>query len=544
VKLNILLCLFDSLVLIPAVILPGDPNLKYRYCIYSGGKFSRWEDVGNLKRPLELSQSKGVVKQTEDRFGVANISKSKPPPAARFLAADGRTQSSRMWADWSKRVSTSSEISSSDGVIVISYFLPVLLTKHANGDWSAAWDKESILSFQNLPVRMSWVGSVRYQNAPIPPEEEEAVADLLSQMNCYPVFISQSYHFQFYEVYCKQQLWPVMHHIADVYGPLNTNDIGAKAQQNLWFVYNTVHKMFREKVLELYQQNDLIWIHGFHLMLLPSFLRRRIPSAKIGYFFHTPFPSSEIWRTISRREELLRGILGADQIGFHLYEYARHFLTNCQRLMGCGFDSSSSGKMVINVDGRDVALTCIHIGVDLPRVQEILDSSAFDVQMRAWKERFGGRIVVAGIDRLERLKGIPLKLMAIDQFISDNPQWLGKIVFAMVGITAAERGADYRQTQHDVKIVVKEINLKYMSAEHPEPLVVFEEHPERDIRLAQRLPFLAAADVLMITATRYECISIMCVFMFTSVWFCWCILVPFCLCGSSKTFVLIMSTTP
>jgi len=151
------------------------------------------------------------------------------------------------------------------------------------------------------------VGSVRYQNAPIPPEEEENVSFALAELNCYAVYLSQNTHFQFYDVYCKQQLWPIMHHIADVYGPLNLNDIGAKAQQQLWFVYSTVHKMFREKVLELYQARDLIWIHGFHLLLLPSFIRRRIPSAKIGYFFHTPFPSSEIWRTISRREELLLG---------------------------------------------------------------------------------------------------------------------------------------------------------------------------------------------------------------------------------------------
>lgn len=165
-----------------------------------------------------------------------------------------------------------------------------------------------------MSSRLIWIGSVRFANAPIPAEEEDAVADALLELSCYPVFINQATHFQFYDIFCKQNLWPTMHCIADVYGPLNLNDIGAKAQQSLWFVYSTVHKSFREKVLEVYQQNCLIWIHGFHLMLLPSFLRRRLPFAKVGYFFHTPFPSSEIWRTMSRREDLLRGILGADQV--------------------------------------------------------------------------------------------------------------------------------------------------------------------------------------------------------------------------------------
>lgn len=108
----------------------------------------------------------------------------------------------------------------------------------------------------------------------------------------------------------------------------------------------------------------------------------------------------------------------------------------------------------------------------------------------------------AGIDRLERLKGIPLKLMAIDQFMEENPQWLGKLVFTIVGISANERGQDYRQTQHDVKIIVRELNLKYKSAQHPDPLVHFEERHDRELNLAWRLPYFAAADILMMTATR------------------------------------------
>ena len=92
--------------------------------------------------------------------------------------------------------------------------------------------------------------------------------------------------------------------------------------------------------------------------------------------------------------------------------------------------------------------------------------------------------------------------MAIDQFMEENPQWLGKIVFPVIGISANERGQDYRQTLHDVKIIVKEINMKYSTAQNSEQLVYFEERHDKDIRLAWRLPFFAAADVLMMTATR------------------------------------------
>ena len=342
-----------------------------------------------------------------------------------------------------------------------------------------------------------WVGSVRYNGATIPVEEEEAVTKVLAEMHCYPIFINQNTHYQFYDVYCKQNLWLLLHQIADVYGPLNQTEIGAKGQQDLWFNYTTVNRIFRDKIVEVYNPGDIVWIHGFHLMLLPTFLRRFLQSAKIGYFFHTPFPSSEIWRTITRREEILRGILSADHIGFHLYEYARHFLTTCHRVLGYNSEMTPGGTLTVNVDGREVAITCIHVGVDLPRLQVALRQETFEETMNSWKRKFPNRTVVAGIDRLERLKGIPLKLIAIEQFIDENPKWLGKIVFSIIGISASERGDDYRQTQHDVNVMVKRINSKFNDS-----LVYFEERKDADIRLFQRLAFFASADILMITATR------------------------------------------
>ena len=102
--------------------------------------------------------------------------------------------------------------------------------------------------------KICWVGTVRYNGAPIPVEEEMAVANLLASMSCFPVFITQIMHHQFYEVFCKQNLWLLLHHVADVYGPLNQAEIGAKGQQDLWFAYSTVNRLFRDKVVEIYQK--------------------------------------------------------------------------------------------------------------------------------------------------------------------------------------------------------------------------------------------------------------------------------------------------
>jgi trehalose 6-phosphate synthase/phosphatase len=381
------------------ICLPSADGVKYRYCIFSGGKFNRWESGEDSYRTLDTIKVKGFNRSVEDKFGDLthrfSTNDSSLIKLAQTSTAKADTQRAKVFASWNPMSLKKDEIGPEDAVIMVSYFLPIILSKTKTGHWQAIWDKEALLSLQ-IDARLLWIGSIRYANAPIAIEEEEAVASLLQTMNCYPIFINQTMHYQFYDIFCKQNLWLVLHHVADVYGQLNQNEIGAKAQQNLWFNYSIVHKLFREKVLEVYQSSYLIWIHGFHLLLLPNFLRRRIPLAKIGYYFHTPFPSSELWRTMARREDLLRGILGANQIGFHLFEYARHFLTVCHRILGYSYDINASGMMTINVDGREVVITCIHVGVDMPRVIDVFESSTFVSEVKAWKERFGNRVVVSG----------------------------------------------------------------------------------------------------------------------------------------------------
>ena len=529
-----------------------DGGVKYKYCIYSGGRFVRWEcgdkpiertvdfkkdelgsnnEVMNIVDIFDLPSDESQKILSDALSGGSNPKLTSSPPVALSRKGQQGSQSvkelgihqllhslrsdlttstgdrsfkSKQFSEWSKHSREDRSLSPSDGIIVVSYFLPMTLTKTAAG-WSAAWDDENILCL-SLKARVSWVGSIRYQGSAIPAEEEENVTRALADFNCHPIFINNTMHHQFYDIFCKRNLWLLLHQIADVYGPLNQADIGAKIEQDLWFTNSTINRIFRDKVVEVFHQSDIVWIHGFHLMLLPSFLRRFLQAAKIGYFFHTPFPSSEIWRNITRREDLLRGILSADHIGFHLYEYARHFLTTCHRVLGYGSEMNAAGKLVVNVDGREVAITCIHVGVDLPRVQLVFQQDRFDSEAVSWRQRFPDKVIVAGIDRLERLKGIPLKLRAIEEFMCENPEYFGKIIFTIIGITALERGDDYRQTIHDINVTVKVLNDKYGQRNNPsraansDLLVHFEERAS--MPLAQRLAYFAGSDVLMITATR------------------------------------------
>jgi trehalose 6-phosphate synthase/phosphatase len=307
-------------------------------------------------------------------------------------------------------------------------------------------------------------------------------------------------------------------------GPIH-GDGGKEAE--LWSAYNSVNRKFAEVVVQCFNEGDLVWIHGFHLLILPSYLTRRIPMAKVGLFLHTPFPSSEIFRTLWCREDILRGMLNADQVGFHLFEYARHFLTCCRRLLGLNYgmipDLSGGHTLAIDTNGRHVAVTSIHAGVEPPVLNQVLMHNltlekvssttssccscvfrllahsffcVFIYQAMKIRAQFFGKIIFCAIDRLESLKGIPLKLLGVERFLNRCPEWVGKIVLVQVGISAFERGEDYVRTRTEVLALVNRVNQKWPGT------VQFQECSESEMRLQQRMALLRAADVIMVTPLR------------------------------------------
>jgi len=334
-----------------------------------------------------------------------------------------------------------------------------------------------------------------------------------------------------YNGFCKGVLWPILHNVASVYSSptgVNSGNPDARTQVEpydseyaeysmddvtqgpihgdggregeLWAAFTAVNRYFTDVIIQCFNEGDLIWIHGFHLMILPSFLTRRISMAKIGIFFHTPFPSSEIFRTLWCREDLLRGILNADQVGFHLFEYARHFLTCCRRILGLNYgmfpDSYGGHNLAIDTNGRHVSVTSIHAGVEPPVLFQVLSHRSTIERVESIRSQFQGKVIFVAIDRMESLKGIPLKLIALERFLQRCPEWAGKIVLIQVGISAFERGDDYTMTRNEVLAMVTNINDRWPNTVH------FMECVESEMRLQERMALLKAADVVMVTTIR------------------------------------------
>jgi trehalose 6-phosphate synthase/phosphatase len=131
------------------------------------------------------------------------------------------------------------------------------------------------------------------------------------------------------------------------------------------------------------------------------------------------------------REDLLRGMLNADHIGFHLFEYARHFLTCVRRILGLTYEMEG-GQLAVQYNGRTVAISSMHVGVDVVSLRRTLQDPPAVAEIAALRAKYAGRKVMLGIDRLECVRGIPLKLLAFEKFLQQHPQWLGKVVLVQV----------------------------------------------------------------------------------------------------------------
>ncbi|KAI9010950.1 glycosyltransferase family 20-domain-containing protein [Phycomyces nitens] len=309
-------------------------------------------------------------------------------------------------------------------------------------------------------------------------QQRENLRDLLkSKHDMVPIFIKHSLASGHYEGYCKQVLWPLLHYMMWQ----ESVDEG-----KFWEAYVAVNQIYADTVIENYSPGDVIWVHDYHLLLVPSMVRSRLPNAPIGIFLHTPFPSSEIFRCLPRRRDILLGMLGANLVAFQTYNYARHFSSNCTRILG--FEYTPSG---VDANGTIVALGIYPIGIDVERTRYNCKRPGVQPKMNAIREKYAGKKIIVGRDKLDPVKGVLQKLEAFEKFLTDYPEWHEKVVLIQVtspGVIESQR------LENKVAEVVSRINMKFGSLEFT-PANMFQQHIDRDEYYA----LLSAADIALVT---------------------------------------------
>ncbi|KAI8909720.1 glycosyltransferase family 20-domain-containing protein [Gorgonomyces haynaldii] len=328
-----------------------------------------------------------------------------------------------------------------------------------------------------------WIGTVGTQTDNMSKQElQELETNLMDKHESCPVFVSKEELHGHYSVFCKQVLWKPFHYQLEDFPKARNYD------QDAWNHYVQVNQKFANVICKNYKSGDVIWINDYHLMLVPEMVRRQIPQATIGFFLHIPFPSSEIFRCLHVRQQILRGLLGADLVGFQIYSYLRHFLMNCSRILA--LDSSPRG---VQLEKSTATVGIYPIGINLDSLnekrkqQEVLDLISF------LKEKYKGKKILIGRDKNDYVKGVKNKLLAYEQFMAKNPQWHGKVVLIQVTLSTTEAN---EHECNDTDIVAR-INSRFGTIEYV-PVVYL----HQDISFSHYLALLTIADACLITPLR------------------------------------------
>ncbi|MEL6758796.1 MAG: bifunctional alpha,alpha-trehalose-phosphate synthase (UDP-forming)/trehalose-phosphatase [Myxococcota bacterium] len=253
-----------------------------------------------------------------------------------------------------------------------------------------------------------------------------------------------------YEGYSNGVLWPLFHYLLETVD-YDSEDFAA---------YQRVNECFADAVAKQYRAGDQIWVHDYQLLLLPRMLRERIPDATIGFFLHIPFPSSEVFRLLPRNDAILRGLLGANLIGVHTYDYGRHLVSSFSRVLGVDFDEDWSSRESVTRVG------VYPLGVDVEAFQE--RSRKADVQTRVAEigRDTRDRTLILGVDRMDYTKGLPLRLRAFSEFLTRRPDLARRLSYLQLAVPSRETVQSYIDLKEEVDRLVGSINGRFGAAGH------------------------------------------------------------------------------
>ncbi|NJD27477.1 MAG: bifunctional alpha,alpha-trehalose-phosphate synthase (UDP-forming)/trehalose-phosphatase [Chloroflexi bacterium] len=278
------------------------------------------------------------------------------------------------------------------------------------------------------------------------PAQRRELADRLAERNTIGVDLSANEVARYYEEFSNGILWPLLHYDLERL----PHDPGG------WEAYERVNRRFAEAIVREYRPGDQIWVHDYQLMLVPGMVRQELPGAAIGFFLHVPFPSSELFRVLRWRGELLAGILGATLVGFHTASYAYHFRRAAANLLGCEI----RGERVI-FNGRPIAVGDFPMGIDAEAFDGLGQNRKVLGEVNRLQRAAGDARLVVSIDRLDYTKGIPRRLLAFERALERYPSLRETVRLIMVAAPSRENVGAYREYRRSVDELVGRINGRY-----------------------------------------------------------------------------------
>ena len=296
-----------------------------------------------------------------------------------------------------------------------------------------------------------WIGWSGLTSEEIPTELEGQIDKALSKLGCSKVNLTTNEVNGFYFGFSNRTVWPLFHYFMEY----------AEFELPNWEIYKSVNQKFADIIAENISEEDTVWVHDYQLMLVPQMVREVKPNVSIGFFLHIPFPSYEIFRTLPWREEVLEGLLGSDLIGFHTYDYERHFLSSVRRLLDLEVHFNEIFK-----DNRVIKADSFPMGIDYDKFNKAAreqvgkgkEQSDLQRRLHLHKKSAPDAKLILSIDRLDYTKGIAKRLNAFKYFLDKYPEYKEKIRLIVLAVPSRSKVPQYKLLKKEVDELVGRIN--------------------------------------------------------------------------------------
>ena len=333
-----------------------------------------------------------------------------------------------------------------------------------------------------LPAEHLWVG---WPGASVDePLREQVIQESLARFRSYPVFLTEEQMERFYLGFCNATIWPLFHYFPSF----------ALYQASFWEQYKQINQLFADALEAILRPDDVVWVHDYHLMLLPRFLKARLPQLTIGFFLHIPFPSFEVFRLLPGewRRDILEGLLGADLVGFHTYEYAHHFLQCVLRILGYEHQMSQvlAPDHVVRVD-------TFPMGIDVEKFSGAPRGDETEREIHELKTAIAGMKLILSVDRLDYSKGISNRLEGYELFLENCPEHHGKVALLMVVVPSRIGVVQYEVMKRQIEELVGKINGRFGRVGWT-PVV----YQYRQVAFSSLAALYAVSDVCLVTPLR------------------------------------------
>jgi trehalose 6-phosphate synthase/phosphatase len=379
-------------------------------------------------------------------------------------------------------------------IIFVSNLLPVKMGKKVNGkiqlsERSGGYSSGLIKFYKTYNT--AWFGCPGIFKNHLFIKEKEALNSDFNKLDCYPIYLKRKEKENYLEGFSNKVLWPLFHYFSDK----------SSFREEYWKAYVKVNQRYADELAEIIEKDDKIWIHDYHLMLLPQMLRKKFPDLTIGYFQHIPFPSFEVFRLLPWRIEILEGLLGADLIGFHTYDYERHFMSSVRRLLGLDtyFNQIPYEKRVLKVDN-------FPMGIDYEKYHskaiELIENTPD--KLKKFKNQIEKHIrvkpenkIIVSFSRLDYTKGISERIKAFRLFLENHPEKIGKVTFMLFVTKLRENDVRNNLIKEELDAQVGKLNSEYGKINWM-PIHYF--HTE--LEFEKLIQVFISADVALITPMR------------------------------------------